>query len=283
MPCRGTSRRTDRPRTPGAESGDQWRVHFAPDETGELDLTWRPFARAPTWRWIPTPMAGTSAGFMDGTIGQFTIAPTDKTGRDHRGKGRLDVVGHHHLRFARNRTLLPQVRGRRPGEPVRLRRFRRHPQRRTTGARVGSRISRITTPPTPPSTPGIGGKGTELLGAIRYLADKGMNAFSFLTFNVDGDDDNVFPHRLTGTTAHYEALADNQRWANNGVYKDRMDVSKLGPVGAGLRLRGQAGDVPPLQDHGDRERAEDGRRRPGPRAQALLPRTDRPLRPSPGA
>ena len=52
------------------------------------------------------------------------------------------------------------------------------------------------------------GKGKGLIGAINYLASKGMNAFSFLTLNIVGDDQNVFPY------TSYE------------VY-DRMDVSKL--------------------------------------------------------
>ena len=32
--------------------------------------------------------------------GSFTIAPSDKTGRDFRAKGRLQYVGKHHLQFA---------------------------------------------------------------------------------------------------------------------------------------------------------------------------------------
>ena len=55
-----------------------------------------------------------------------------------------------------------------------------------------------------------------------------MDVFSFLTFSLDGDDDNVFPHRLKSTVAAYEAVADNGRWAHaNGVHHDRFDVSKM--------------------------------------------------------
>lgn len=43
--------------------------------------------------------AGSSAGFNDGAQGSFRIAPTDKTGRDLGGKGLLQCVGKHHLRF----------------------------------------------------------------------------------------------------------------------------------------------------------------------------------------
>ena len=39
-----------------------------------------------------------------------------------------------------------------------------------------------------------GNKGRELIGAINYLSGKGMNAFSMLTMNIDGDDKNVFPY-----------------------------------------------------------------------------------------
>ena len=36
------------------------------------------------------------------------------------------------------------------------------------------------------------GKGKAIIGAVNYLASKGMNAVSFLTFNIEGDDRNVF-------------------------------------------------------------------------------------------
>jgi len=37
------------------------------------------------------------------------------------------------------------------------------------------------------------GKGKGIIGALNYLADKGANAVSFLTMNIVGDDQNVFP------------------------------------------------------------------------------------------
>lgn len=53
-----------------------------------------------------------------------------------------------------------------------------------------------------------GGKGKGLIGALNYLSSKGMNAFSFLTMNIMGDDENVFPY------------------VNDNAF-DRFDVSKL--------------------------------------------------------
>jgi Putative collagen-binding domain of a collagenase len=39
-----------------------------------------------------------------------------------------------------------------------------------------------------------GGRGKGIIGAINYLADMGLNVFSFLTMNINGDDKNVFPY-----------------------------------------------------------------------------------------
>jgi hypothetical protein len=38
------------------------------------------------------------------------------------------------------------------------------------------------------------GKGKGIIGAVNYLSSEGMNAFSFLTMNINGDDRNVFPY-----------------------------------------------------------------------------------------
>jgi hypothetical protein len=52
------------------------------------------------------------------------------------------------------------------------------------------------------------GKGKGIIGAVNYLASKGMNVFSFLTLNIIGDDQNVFPY-------------------TNYDERYRMDVSRL--------------------------------------------------------
>jgi hypothetical protein len=55
------------------------------------------------------------------------------------------------------------------------------------------------------------GKGTGIIGAVNYLSNEGMNVFSFLTLNINGDDENVFPY-----------ISDAP-----GSDRLRMDVSKL--------------------------------------------------------
>ncbi len=190
-----------------ATSGDVWRVHFAPDETGSWTYA-ASFRSGSNVAMADTRTAGTSGGHFDGETGNFTIAATDKSGRDFRGKGRLQYVGKHHLRFAETggyfmkagvdapENLLAytdfdgefKTDGR---EDDFVRGFEPHVQDWSTGDPVWQ-----------------GSKGKGLIGAVNYLAAEGLNAFSFLTMNIDGDDKNVYPY-----TTYSERL--------------RLDVSKL--------------------------------------------------------
>jgi len=190
-----------------ATSGNVWRVHFAPDETG----TWTYSASFRSGSNVATdanPTAGSGAGFFDGESGSFSIAATDKTGRDFRGKGRLQYVGKHHLRFAETGEYFMKAGVDAPenllaysdfdggfksdgqGDDL-VRGWEPHVQDWNTGDPVWQ-----------------GSKGKGLIGAINYLADEGLNAFSFLTMNIEGDDKNVFPY-----TTYSE--------------RSRLDVSRL--------------------------------------------------------
>ena len=81
-----------------ADSGTHWRALFAPDKTGE-------------WSYKVSFKQGAGSALdaskdwealepFDGKSGSFTVADSDKSGRDLRGKGRLQYVGKHHLQFA---------------------------------------------------------------------------------------------------------------------------------------------------------------------------------------
>ena len=47
-------------------------------------------------------------------------------------------------------------------------------------------------------------KGKGLIGALNYLASKGCNAFSFLTYNAGGDGDDVWPFVSRNDKLHYD-------------------------------------------------------------------------------
>lgn len=85
----------------GAVDGNIWYVHFAPNETGE-------------WKYTIDFQAGFSIAIQPNKEGApvfpahtmtetINISPTNKTGRDHRGMGRLQYVGKHHMQFQETR------------------------------------------------------------------------------------------------------------------------------------------------------------------------------------
>jgi hypothetical protein len=190
-----------------ASKGNKWRVHFAPDAVGtwQYEVSFRGGNQVAVKE---EAGAGIPIRNLDGLKGSFAVQPTDKSGRDHRSKGRLQYVGKRYLRFAETgeyflkqgadapenflaygdfdgdfkddgkkdhliKTWEPHVRDWREGDPS-----------------------------------WQSGKGKGMIGAINYLASKGMNVFSFLTLNIAGDDANVFPY-----------LSYDERY--------RMDVSRL--------------------------------------------------------
>jgi len=204
----------------GARSGTAWRAHLAPDKTGVWTY------RISFLKGKHAAVGGSGARPLapyHGRSGRFTVAETDKTGRDLRAKGRLEYVGKRYLRFADTgeyflkqgadapenllayadfdgdfkrdgrkddlvKTWRPHVRDWRPGDPT-----------------------------------WAGGKGKGLIGAINYLASEGMNTFSFLTLNIEGDDRNVFPYVSYTDRLHMDVSRLDQ-WEIVFEHADRMGM-----------------------------------------------------------
>lgn len=173
-------------------TGNIWKVHFAPDETGEW--SYEVDFKKGKWAAVRTSGKLESAAFMDGASGKFTIAQSDKSGRDFRSKGRLDYVGERYLKFAGTGEYFLKCGSDAPENLLAYDQFD------GTFKNDGHKDELVKTweahrqdwkegDPT-----WNNGKGKELIGAINYLALKGMNAFSFLTMNIAGDDQNVFPY-----------------------------------------------------------------------------------------
>ena len=176
----------------GSTTGNIWKVHFAPDETGEW--SYEVDFKKGKWAAVRTSGKLESAAFMDGASGKFTIAQSDKSGRDFRSKGRLDYVGERYLKFAGTGEYFLKCGSDAPENLLAYDQFD------GTFKNDGHKDELVKTweahrqdwkegDPT-----WNNGKGKELIGAINYLALKGMNAFSFLTMNIAGDDQNVFPY-----------------------------------------------------------------------------------------
>jgi hypothetical protein len=185
----------------GAEGGNKWKVHFTPKETG----TWRfeiMFRNGEGIAVSEDPENGTPAG-LHGVSGSFEILPTDKTGRDHRSKGTLRYVGERYLQFAATKEWFLKGGTDSPENFLAYVDFDGTWDRAEGGERVnddepvaqgflhsyGPHIEDWR--PGDPSWKD--GKGKGMIGALNYLAGKGMNSVYFLTMNVAGDGDDVWP------------------------------------------------------------------------------------------
>ncbi|MHB0754486.1 DUF5060 domain-containing protein [Polaribacter sp. M15] len=177
----------------GADKGNKWKVNFTPDEIGEW--TYKVDFRKGRWVAVSTKKkSGVSAGFMDGATGSFTVKPTDKTGRDFRSKGRLNYVGKRYLQFAETgEYFLKQG----PDAPENFLSFVDFDGTFHNDGHKDNLVKKWEAHvqdwkkgnPT-----WRDGKGKAIIGAINYLASKDLNVVSFLTNNIKGDDQNVFPY-----------------------------------------------------------------------------------------
>lgn len=172
----------------GASSGNIWKAHLSPDRVGKW--TYRIlFVKGSGIAVSDFP--GVKVMPFDGLTGSFEIKPTDKTGRDFRGKGRLQYVGRHYLQFAEN------------GEYF-LKAGPDSPETFLGSADFDNTIAGKEKVPLKTWTSHLkdwnandpqwkGGKGKGLIGSLNYLAGKGVNTFSFMPYNAGGDGDNVWP------------------------------------------------------------------------------------------
>ncbi len=197
-----------------ADSGSVWQVRFAPDTEGEW--TYRvSFRQGDSLALSDDPQAGEPVA-LDGTAGSFQVTPSDKAAPDSRAMGFLRHEGERYLQFAEtgayflkggpnspenllgyqdfDGTLFGGQEGQREGEAAvdkKLHKYQDHERDWHKGDPAWQ-----------------GGKGKGLVGGLNYLADQGMNVIYFLTLNIQGDGNDVWPY--TGYDERY-----------------RFDVSKL--------------------------------------------------------
>ena len=173
----------------GATAGTVWRVNFCPDKTGTWIYT-ASFRTGTNVAVADNPNTFATDASINGQTGTFTVAETDKTGRDMRAKGRLRYVGKHHLQYEGNGEYFMKAG---PDSPENLLAYN---DIDNTGG--NNNLMKDWAPHVADWKNGDptwkNGKGKGLIGALNYLAEEKMNAISFLTMNSPlGDDKNVFP------------------------------------------------------------------------------------------
>ena len=210
-----------------SSEGNIWQVRFTPDNVGE----WRysvSFKKGENIAILDDFSSAKSAGFMDGQSGSFIVHASDKTGVDNRAKGRLQYIGESYLKFAESEKYFIKLGVDAPENLLAYNDIDVATNALGFQKTWAPHAKDFDTSAT--SFLWQQDKGKNLLGAIRYLADEGLNVFSFLTFNVDGDDRNVFPHLLKVPIENYETYASvkkNKEAWETMFHKTRFDVSKL--------------------------------------------------------
>ncbi|MGQ9504002.1 MAG: DUF5060 domain-containing protein [Thermogutta sp.] len=181
-----------------AEAGNCWRAHLAPDKPG-------------VWHYRISFLKGKHAAIggkgeplptYHGLTGQFVVAETDKTGPDFRAKGRLAYVGKHHLQFQGSKEFFLKAGADAPETFLAYEDFDG-----TIATKANAPLHKWA-PHIRDWRPGDptwkGGKGKGIIGALNYLASKGVNAFSFIPYNAGGDGDNVWPFVERNDKFHYD-------------------------------------------------------------------------------
>ena len=203
-----------------ATAGTKWRAHVAPDKIGRW--TYRIAFVSGKGIAVVAATAGQAVSPFDGRTGSFQVSATDKRAPDFRARGRLHYAGKHYLQFAGSRDYFLKIGS---DSPETLLAF----------ADFDDTIARKPMAPLHMYTPHVrdwrsgdpvwkGDKGKGLIGAINYLASKGVNSLSFLPYNAGGDGDNVWPFIARDDKFHYDVSKLDQ-WQivfdhaqQNGMY-----------------------------------------------------------------
>ncbi len=216
----------------GAEAGDRWQVKFVPDASGEW--SWRAsFRQGEKVAIADSEQAGT-AGAFDGLEGKLSVAAADSAAPGFLSQGRLQYVGKRYLRFAETgRYFLKNG----ADSPENLLAYDGFDATKPTHRYGPHMLDARDGDPT-----WRNGRGRNLLGAMNYLAGKGVNSIYFLPMNVKGDGKDVWP--WTGP---------QERWRFDCSKLDQWEIffTHLERLGIGLHIVLQEQENDQLLDKGE--------------------------------
>ncbi len=166
-----------------SDTGNKWRAHFSPPTTG-LWTYQASFRQGTDIALSDDPLAGVPVAF-DGETGSFFVGPSNKTGRDFRAHGKLQYVNERYLQFAGSGQYFLKGGADSPENYLAFADF----DQTTPSHLYGPHVQDWNVGD--PTWGNDLGKG--IIGSINYLAGVEMNSIYFLTMNVNGDGDDVWP------------------------------------------------------------------------------------------
>ncbi len=188
-----------------SNSGNIWRVHFTPNLIG--DWTYSVSFRAGTNAAIGTGGNPVTTNGIHEKTGAFTVADTNKTGRDFRAHGRLRYVNAHHLQHEGSGRWFFKFGADSPENFLAFVDIDNTPNNISGVRNTGS--IHTWQPHVPdwntgdPQWQGTRGRGA--IGAINYLAEQGAHSISTLVYSIDGGDDGrTFPWTSPNTKRRFD-------------------------------------------------------------------------------
>ncbi|MCU0362658.1 MAG: DUF5060 domain-containing protein [Bacteroidales bacterium] len=183
-----------------ARSGNKWRVVFSPPSAGEWQYTLS-FVKGRNAAISNDSSDGNPCCF-DGISGSLLITESDKSSPDLRAKGRIVYTGERYLKYSGSGEFFLKGGTDSPENLLGYNDFDGTWYGGNNKARSGE------------ATPNLGlhsydphkadwkegdpqwqdGKGKGLIGALNYLSSKGVNSIYFITMNILGDGEDVWPY-----------------------------------------------------------------------------------------
>lgn len=181
-----------------AQKGKVWQVRFSPDTAG-LWTYHASFRKGKNIAVNTSPNEG-EAVYFDGAMGSFVVKESDSNGSRFQTKGRLKYADSRYLYFSESNTPFLKGGADSPENFLGYYEFDQTPASHKYEPHANDWRKGDPT--------WQNGKGKNIIGALNYLASKGMNSVYFLTMNVMGDGNDVWP------------------WINENE-RTRFDCSKL--------------------------------------------------------
>jgi Domain of unknown function (DUF5060)/Cna protein B-type domain len=175
----------------GGGTGNKWAAHLNPHEIGKW--TYKISFRSGNEVAVATvDTAGTAVALYDGATGDFTVAPSTKSGNDFRApdKGMLVNRGNHYLTYSNGKPFVHVG----TGIPENLLGYRGFTN--TTvgmGHTFATHVADWKTGD-PDWLNADGGNGKAIIGMFNYLAQEGANSVYFMSNTLNDDGKDTFPH-----------------------------------------------------------------------------------------
>lgn len=196
-----------------SKSGRIWQVRFSPDEIGEWTYK-ASFRKGKNIAIDDDLSAGEAVAFNDVT-GSFSISKSDKQSSHPRAKGRLQYVGERYLRFVE--TNKPFLKGG-AGSPESFLAYYEFDQTPESHKYLPHAKDWNEGDPTWQN-----GNGKNIIGGVNYLASKGVNSVFFLTMNVQGDGNDVWPWTNRNERYRFDCSKLDQ-WEILFEHMDELDI-----------------------------------------------------------